>query len=645
MTASCTTRRIDGGSGSDTLRVSAGGADLRGGMHQVRNIEVLDLRGGVGSAVSLDSSGLITLSGAPHYLLVHGDSDDLLNLTGAWQTADGASDGFLRFESGALQVDVATRMQVFSAGVLALNGVNGFRLDGESGNDRAGASVSGGDDLNGDGYADIVIGAPKANASVTDSGAAYVVYGGTGSGATTRALGPATSGTAGLDGQNGYRIDGILINDRAGKSVALLGDVDGDGFYDLLIGAPFNDSAANDAGAAYLVFGAATVPNTLPNLALNNLDGNNGLRLSGHASSDYSGYAVSSAGDFNGDGFADFVIGAEFADPHGTNSGSTYLIYSAENFSASIDLTMLNGDSGLRIDGTTPNDNSGKSVAAAGDVNGDGYGDLLIGAPGSDTSGDNAGSTYLLFGTTSGFAATLDLSSLDGSRGLRFDGRILNTGSDVSGADVSSASDLNGDGYDDIVIGAEGTGGPSGSAYVIFGRDFSGAVTQQGGAAHDTLRGSSAAEILIGGRGDDVLDGVSGADVLRGGAGDDVLVWFDGLRHVDGGSGVDTLRIDGASVNLDFTPLANHTVSGIENIDLSGSGNNALTVSFRDVLTLGEHSTLRIDGNAGDSVTSAAQGWSVDPAGAINIGGQQYASFTHLGATLLVDSDITTNIS
>ena len=195
------------------------------------------------------------------------------------------------------------------------------------------------------------------------------------------------------------------------------------------------------------------------------------------------------------------------------------------------------------------------------------------------------------------------------------------------------------------MIGAEGTGGPSGSVYVVFGRDFSGAVTQQGGTGHDTVRGSSAAEILIGGRGDDVLDGVSGADVLRGGAGDDVLVWFDGLRHVHGGSGVDTLRINGASVILDFTPLANHTMSSIERIDLSGSGNNALTISFRDVLTPGEHSSLRIDGNAGDSVTSAAQGWGVDPAGTIAISGQQYASFTHLGATLLVDSDITTNIS
>ncbi|MCC6707188.1 MAG: FG-GAP repeat protein [Gammaproteobacteria bacterium] len=209
---------------------------------------------------------------------------------------------------------------------------------------------------------------------------------------------------------------------------------------------------------------------------------------------------------------------------------------------------------------------------------------------------------------------------------------------------MSAAGDVNGDGYADILIGAPGNQ-TNGSAYVFFGRDFGGTVDQQGDSGNDTLSGSDKDEQLIGGLGNDTLDGVAGADVLIGGAGDDVLVWHSGLRHADGGSGADTLRVDGANITLDFTILANHTVTGVERIDLSGSGNNSLNLDFRDVLALGDTQTLRIDGNAGDTVTSAGQGWSHDLGGPLTVGNQQYEKYTHLGGTLLVDSDITQTIT
>jgi len=119
-----------------------------------------------------------------------------------------------------------------------------------------------------------------------------------------------------------------------------------------------------------------------------------------------------------------------------------------------------------------------------------------------------------------------------------------------------------------------------------------------------------------------------------------VLVWHEGLRHGDGGSGTDTLHIDGAGVTLDFTLLAPHTVTGVERIDLTGSGANTLNLDFRDVLALSDTQSLRIDGDAGDTVTSTGQGWTEDLAGE-NIGGQHYRSYSHLGGTLLIDSDIT----
>ena len=90
----------------------------------------------------------------------------------------------------------------------------------------------------------------------------------------------------------------------------------------------------------------------------------------------------------------------------------------------------------------------------------------------------------------------------------------------------------------------------SGSNYVVFGRDFTGAVAQLGGTGNDTLSGTKANENLVGGLGNDILDGRGGADVLRGGGGYDTLVWHGGARDLDGGSGIDTLRIDGSAVTL-----------------------------------------------------------------------------------------------
>ena len=96
-------------------------------------------------------------------------------------------------------------------------------------------------------------------------------------------------------------------------------------------------------------------------------------------------------------------------------------------------------------------DQSGRSVSSAGDINGDGYDDLIIGANGTDNNGSYSGSSYVVFGTGSAFAATVNLSTLDGTNGFRLDGQAV---SDFSGCSVSSAGDINGDGYDDLIIGA-----------------------------------------------------------------------------------------------------------------------------------------------------------------------------------------------
>ncbi len=140
----------------------------------------------------------------------------------------------------------------------------------------------------------------------------------------------------------------------------------------------------------------------------------------------------------------------------------------AQAFAPVVQLSSLDGSSGFRLDGVT-GDYSGVSVSTAGDVNGDGIDDLLIGAWGADPNGDQSGSSYVVFGRSTGFSSVIGLSSLDGSSGFHLHGV---TTDDWSGRSVSTAGDVNGDDIDDLLIGAYGAGpngSRSGSSYVVFG--------------------------------------------------------------------------------------------------------------------------------------------------------------------------------
>ena len=274
---------------------------------------------------------------------------------------------------------------------------------------------------------------------------------------------PAAIDLSTLDGTNGFRLQGIDVSDRSGVSVSDAGDVNGDGFDDLIIGAVYAAPGGDAlAGESYVVFGAAG--GFAPTLDLASLDGTNGFRLDGIDSVDVSGYSVSGAGDINGDGFDDVIVGAA-----GSNgfTGESYVVFGAAGgFAPALDLASLNGSNGFRLDGVDADDYSGVSVSSAGDVNGDGFDDLIIGARQADPGGNGeAGESYVVFGAAGGFAASFDLSTLDGTNGFRLDGIDA---SDRSGVSVSDAGDVNGDGFDDIIIGAY-KASPGGEAYVVFG--------------------------------------------------------------------------------------------------------------------------------------------------------------------------------
>ena len=130
---------------------------------------------------------------------------------------------------------------------------------------------------------------------------------------------PAVIKLSSLDGSTGFRRDGVSADDYSGRSVASAGDVNGDGFADVIIG-------ARGLGSSYVVFGKAS--GLAPKLKLSSLDGSNGFRLDGVSAGDSSGRSVASAGDVNGDGFADLIIGALRADPGGkSGAGSSYVVF------------------------------------------------------------------------------------------------------------------------------------------------------------------------------------------------------------------------------------------------------------------------------------------------------------------------------
>jgi hypothetical protein len=251
-----------------------------------------------------------------------------------------------------------------------------YIIYGEGGDDYAGGAVSSAGDVDNDGLDDILIGAQYSNSGGSDSGKAYIILG--------KSLGDTT--VISLSDAD-YKFIGEEGDDRAGKSVAAAGDVDGDGLDDILIGAWFSNDYESNAGKVYLVLGSRLGDDDVIDLVEAD------YAFVGEGPSEFAGISVAGNVDVDGDGLSDIVIGAYKNADAGTYAGKVYVITGASLMITPI--TVLS-EADYAFLGEDGGDFAGHSVANAGDVNGDGRGDILVGAHEHTEDAGRAGKTYLL---------------------------------------------------------------------------------------------------------------------------------------------------------------------------------------------------------------------------------------------------------
>ncbi len=474
--------------------------------------------------------------------------------------------------------------------------------------------VAGIGDFDGDGVEDYVITQKNNNSGTAGTGDAAIVSGASGNSST---------------------FVGLTGGDLFGASVAGVGDINNDGYDDVLIGAPGADGAFTDGGKAYLVYGGQNPLGT--NISETSLMSATGLTFEGGANNENFGAAVTGLGDFDGDGGRDFAIGAPDGNRVNVHLDSGIIdihhMTAGYNFGSELSgLGDINGD-GLSdmviasatvqneayfvsggstsisdIDAATANANVFKintgphnilGAGAIGDWNGDGFDDFALAV----SSGADA-NVYVLYGKQNIFANdTIDLSFLNNPQNAF---KMVYQGGNALHFTIEGLGDIDSDGFDDLGIGIENFNEPNstgtvndGKVIVVEGRDATDSVLEGSNTSANNLTANANNQSIVGGKFNDyVHDGGNSGLSVKGAAGDDVVeITNTNFRSIDGGFGHDTILL-GAN-GLDFGNIEFEKISSVEKLEMTQAGQTVrLTLeNIFNLLETAEGHELKIDAN------------------------------------------------